>query len=88
MVPDLDRWSLVSLSARVSDCGIFLSSPQSVVPDSPSGVDFLSPVLPTISCRVFRPLIFHFLRTALRTVPTASLQLVVLWMITNIALSI
>ena len=46
--PELDRWSLVSLLATVSGCGIFLSSPQPVVPDSPGGVD-LSPVLPVVS---------------------------------------
>ena len=55
MAPSLDRWSLVSLSARISGCGIFLSFPQPVVPDSPSGVDFLSPVLPAMSSREFRP---------------------------------
>ena len=48
------RWSLVSLSAKVSGCGIFPSSPQVVVPDAPSGVDFLSPVL-SVSSREFRP---------------------------------
>ena len=40
---------------EVSGCGIFLCSPQPVVPDSPSKVDFLSPVLPAISSREFRP---------------------------------
>ena len=55
MAPDLDRWSLVSLSARVSCCGIFLFSPQLVVPDSLSGVDFLSLALPVVSSREFRP---------------------------------
>ena len=53
--PELDRWPLLSLLAKVSGCGISHSSPQPVVPDSPSGVDFLSPVLPVaLSCE-FRP---------------------------------
>ena len=33
-------------------CGIFLSFPQPVVPDSLSGVDFLSPMLPVVSSRI------------------------------------
>ena len=53
--PDLDRWSLVSLWAKVSGCGAFLLSPQLVVPDSLSGVDLLSPALPVVSSREFRP---------------------------------
>ena len=53
--PDLNRWSLVSLSVKVSGCGIFPSSPQPLVPDSLSGVDFFSPVLPVVSFREFRP---------------------------------
>ena len=53
--PNLDRWSLGSLWVKVSGCGAFLLSPQLVVPDSLSGVDFLSPVLPVVSSREFRP---------------------------------
>ena len=53
--PNLDRWSLESLWVKVSGCGVFLLSPQLVVPDSLSGVDFLSPVLPTVSSREFSP---------------------------------
>ena len=37
---------------EVSGCGIFLSF---VVPDSLSGVDFLSPALPVVFSREFRP---------------------------------
>ena len=53
--PDLDRWLLVSLWVKVSGCGAFLSSPRPVVPDSLSGVDFLSPALPIVSSREFDP---------------------------------
>ena len=53
--PDLDRQLLVSLWVKVSGCGIFPSSPQLVVPDSLSGVEFLSPALPVVSSREFRP---------------------------------
>ena len=45
----------VQVPQRVSGCGIFLSSGQLVDPDSPSGVDSSSPVLPAISFRESRP---------------------------------
>ena len=53
--PNLDRRSLGSLWVKVSGCGVFLVSPQLVVPDSLSGVDFLSHPLPAVSSREFRP---------------------------------